>query len=184
MYPRKYCEQKTTVNIIICFLTSMFLCNITKTEISKFSELLFHIRNLLNLFLLNKVNSTCRKTLHFARRCTCTAMKVPLNWKSCKREGRDNIMPKNCEREERLFPPKYLSKFLVFVVVLLARQETRPISQNNECAAETLCARFYELEPTFAQILRRRSIVANKDYVARSWGNAINWKFCEMIQDS
>lgn len=68
--------------------------------------------------------------------------------------------------------PKYLSKFVVFVVVLLVAGATRNspdfVRQNNERAAETLCARLYELEPTFAQILRRRSIVANKDYVARS----------------
>lgn len=68
--------------------------------------------------------------------------------------------------------PKYLSKFVVSVVVLVVTGATRNspdfVLQNNERAAETLCAGLYELEPTYAQILRRRSIVANKDYVARS----------------
>jgi len=61
--------------------------------------------------------------------------------------------------------PKYLSKLVVLAITAATRNSSDFTLQNDERTAKTLCARLYELEPTFAEILRRRPIVANKDCV-------------------
>lgn len=102
-------------------------------------------------------------------RCESSETEISWNWKLCKHEKRSSIMSKS--RETIFCLSKYLSELVVSVVVLAvagARQETRSISF---CKTTNARQKLYApglLEPTFAQILRRRLIVANKDSAARS----------------